>query len=142
MIPRKRLVTSRTKMRVSRAARCKFLLALRSSDGFSRDLWSESGVRSQSLGARSYCKSLLMGLQGSGGLGPATPGTWPSQPLPKSVSFLTPKMIDFGVPFWGTFGDFFESVEPSDVICSSQKTGLGNNVQNVHFWDPCNVAKV
>ena len=32
------------------------VLALRGSDGFSRDLWRLAGVSSQSLGARSYCK--------------------------------------------------------------------------------------
>ena len=32
------------------------VLALRGSDGFSRDLWRLPGVWSRSLGARSYCK--------------------------------------------------------------------------------------
>ena len=32
------------------------VLALRGSDGFSRDLWSDSGVCARSSGARSYCK--------------------------------------------------------------------------------------
>ena len=36
------------------------VLALRGSDGFSRDLWRQSGVSSRSSRARSYCKNAYL----------------------------------------------------------------------------------
>ena len=36
------------------------VLALRGSDGFSRDLWSLPGVTARSLGARSHCKNAYL----------------------------------------------------------------------------------
>ncbi len=61
------------------------LLALRGSDGFSRDLWRQPGVNARSLGARSCCKYAY---KVTPTFAPLTRNTWSRAQIQKNSMFF------------------------------------------------------